>query len=37
MRTVTVQPSTTAGELVEMAGKEPVIVRDDLGRTFALV
>ena len=37
MKTVTVQPTTTAGELVEMAKKEPVLVRDDVGCTFALV
>lgn len=37
MKTVTVQPTTMAGELVEMAKKEPLLVRDDLGCTFALV
>ena len=37
MKTITMQPATTAGELVEMAKKEPVLVRDDLSCTFALV
>jgi hypothetical protein len=37
MKSVTMQPTTTAGELVEMAKNEPVIVRDPAGRTFALV
>ena len=37
MKTVTVQPTTTAGELVDMAKKEPVLVRDEEGCTFAIV
>ena len=37
MKTVTVQPTTTANELVEMAKKEPLLVRDDVGCTFAIV
>lgn len=37
MKSVTVQPTTTASELVEMAKKEPLLVRDDVGCTFAIV
>ena len=37
MKTVTVQPTTTAGELLDMAKKEPVLVRDEEGCTFAIV
>lgn len=38
MKTVIVDdPSTTARELVEMAKKEPVILREHSGRTFAVV
>ena len=37
MKTVTAQPTTTAGELVDMAKKEPVLVRDEEGCTVAIV
>ena len=37
MKTDTMQPTTTVGELVEMAKKEPVLVRDNVGCMFALV
>ena len=37
MKTVTVRPTTAGDELVDMAKKEPVLVRDQAGCTFAIV
>ena len=37
MKTVTVRPTTAGDELVDMAKKEPVRVRDQEGCTFAIV
>ena len=37
MKTVTVRPTTAGDELVYMAKKEPVLVRDQASCTFAIV
>ena len=37
MKTVTVRPTTAGDELVYMANKERVLVRDQAGCTFAIV